>query len=107
MEGVDPLESREPDRERCERSAFLATERLARLTAVPFASRGSHSVRTAHRSSFEPSFAALTKTTFFEEPSRSERSERGTATRKKVEATVPIPVTVRGDQIRVLDSEER
>jgi transcriptional antiterminator NusG len=23
------------------------------------------------------------------------------------EATVPIPVTVRGDQIRVLDSEER
>jgi len=24
-----------------------------------------------------------------------------------VEATVPIPVTVRGDQIRVLDSEER
>jgi hypothetical protein len=41
-----------------------STERLASLTGrvAPRSHRGSHFVRTPHRSSFEPSFATLTKT---------------------------------------------
>jgi transcriptional antiterminator NusG len=35
------------------------------------------------------------------------KKKGGSVTVELYEATVPIPVTVRGDQIRVLDSEER
>ena len=52
--------------------------------------------------------------TFFETGARRVADPRtpveekgGSVTVELYEATVPIPVTVRGDQIRVLDSEER
>jgi len=39
--------------------------------------------------------------------SEPDEEKGGSVTVELYEATVPIPVTVRGDQIRVLDSEER
>jgi transcriptional antiterminator NusG len=40
-------------------------------------------------------------------PEATRAEKGGSVTVELYEATVPIPVTVRGDQIRVLDSEER
>jgi len=42
-----------------------------------------------------------------EGPRPADRRGKDQVTVELYEATVPIPVTVRGDQIRVLDSDER